>query len=162
MTILLIRPSFRNNNLYESGKINQLRKVVNNNLNDLGGLLFKIFYDDKGIIISIIFGLKNFTSKYKDELISIIFAFEVSKQLKEFNIYPYIGISSNLVYFNLNKFAAGRRDFNIIGDAYYEALQLLEESEKIFRNKNTGEDSIIIDKNTIFLKIIVIFLKRIK
>ena len=148
MTILMLRPIIRKQNSKEPLKISPLIRIINSILNDLGGLLFKIMYDEKGIIIMIIFGLKKFISKNKDELISIIFAFEVSKKLKEINIYPYIGISSNLVLINLNKLSGGKRDFCILGDAYTEAFQCLEESEKIFSINKSGEDAIIIDKNT--------------
>ena len=148
ITILMLRPSMKKQNLNEIGKINQLIKIISNIINELGGLMFKIMNDEKGIVISLIFGLKKFISKNKDELISVIFAFEVAKKLKEINIYPFIGISSNLALLNVNKFSGGRRDLSIIGNAMNVAFQCLEESEKIFYNKNNGEDAIVIDKNT--------------
>ena len=148
MTILMLRPTSRKGIIYEVSKINELINIINGLINEFGGLMFKIMNDEKGIVITIIFGLKKFTSKFKDELMSVIFAFEATKKLKEINIYPYIGISSNLVLLNLNKFSGSRRDFNVIGNAFIEAFQCLEESEKNIYNKNIGDNSIIIEKNT--------------
>ena len=148
MTILMLRPTSRKGIIYEVSKINELINIINGLINEFGGLMFKIMNDEKGIVITIIFGLKKFTSKFKDELMSVIFAFEATKKLKEINIYPYIGISSNLVLLNLNKFSGSRRDFNVIGNAFIEAFQCLEESEKNNYNKNIGDNSIIIEKNT--------------
>lgn len=65
MTILMIRPIMRKQNSKEILKINQLIRIINSILNDLGGLLYKIMYNGKGIIIMIIFGLQNLNLKIK-------------------------------------------------------------------------------------------------
>ena len=147
ITILILRPIMRSQDINNPEKLGRLLKIINDLINELGGLFFKIMHDEKGIMIMIVFGLIKYMSVNKDELISVIFAFDLTKKLKEINIYPYIGISSNLINFNLNKFSGNRRDFNIIGDAYVHALQCLEECENIY-GKHFREDPIIIDKNT--------------
>ena len=148
ITILMLRPLIRKQDLNTPEKYNQLIKQINKLLNELGGIIFKIMNDEKGIIIMIVFGIKKFMSINKDELISVIFAFEITKKLKEINIYPHIAICSNLALFNSNKYSGGRKDFNIIGNAYFDTLQCLEETDNLFGTKNIGEDAIIIDKNT--------------
>ena len=148
MTILMLRPLIRAQDLNGPLKINQMIKAINEVINDLGGLIFKIMSDENGLIIMIIFGLKNFYSVNKDELISVIFSFEISKKLREINIFPHIGLCSDLVNLNLSKYSGGRKDFNIIGDAYIEALECLKESENMYGGKMSGSEAIIIDKNT--------------
>ena len=165
ITMLLLRPIIRKKDLNIPEKFNQLMAIINNLLSELGGLMFKIVNDEKGIVITLIFGLKKFMSINKDELISVIFAFEITKKLKEINIYPHIGISSNLALLNLNKYSGGRKDFNIIGNLYIDTFQCLEEADILFGTKNFGEDAIIIDKNTMDIIDSIIpcrFLKKIK
>ena len=148
LTILMIRPIIRSQDLNKTEKIYQLIKTINGLINELGGLIFEIMVDEKGIIITIVFGIKQFMSVYIDELISVIFAFEITKKLKDINIYAHIGISSDLAYLNFIKCSGGRKNFTIIGDVYIQAKQCLSESEKMFGGKILGPESIIIDKNT--------------
>jgi hypothetical protein len=148
MTILMLRPLIRAQDLNGPLKINQMIKAINEVINDLGGLIFKIMNDENGLVIMIIFGLKTFDSINQDELISVIFSFEISKKLRDINIFPHIGISSDLVNLNLSKFSGGRKDFSIMGDAYIEALECLKESEAMHGGKMSGTEAIIIDKNT--------------
>ena len=110
-------------------------KTINELISELGGLIFRIMCDEKGLLIMILFGLKNFESRNKDELISVIFGFEITKRLKEINIFPHIGISSDVIHINLNKYSGGRKDFSIIGESYIIALQCLRESEKMYGGK---------------------------
>jgi len=148
LTILMLRPIIRSQDLNKTEKLYQLIKTTNGLINELGGLIFEIMVDEKGIKIMIVFGLKKFMSVYTDELISVIFAFEITKKLKDINIYAHIGISSDLAYLNFIKCSGGRNNFNIIGDVYIQALQCLSESEKMFGGKILGPESIILDKNT--------------
>ena len=148
MTILMMRPLIRSQDLNGLLKINQLIKTINELISELGGLIFRIMCDEKGLLIMILFGLKNFESRNKDELISVIFGFEITKRLKEINIFPHIGISSDVIHINLNKYSGGRKDFSIIGESYIIALQCLRESEKMYGGKMIGTEAIIIDKNT--------------
>jgi len=148
LTILMLRPIIRSQDLNKTEKIYQLIKTINGLINELGGLIFEIMVDEKGIKIMIVFGLQKFMSVYTDELISVIFAFEITKKLKDINIYAHIGISSDLAHLNFIKCSGGRKNFSIIGDVYIQALQCLTESEKMFGGKILGPESIILDKNT--------------
>ena len=164
ITILTLRPIMREKDINNPEKINQLLEIINDLINELGGVIFKIMHDEKGIIIMVIFGLIKFMSVNKDELVSVIFAFDLIKKIKEINIYPYICIVSDLINLNLSNYLGNRRDFNIIGDGYMHSLQCMEECQKIY-GKHYREDPIIIDKNTMDIIDSIIpcrFIKKIK
>ena len=150
VTLLFMRLKMNQKDFDDPNKLQEIFILIQQIISKNGGNIHKMSFDNKGLLITITFGILS-SSSGANELKGTLSSLELSIKLKKINVYPFIGITTGDLLCGLCGTVGNRREYSVLGSAYINGLTTVEKAEIMYGDKKSGNDNILIDEKTMIM-----------